>query len=70
MAKATVEKTEEKETEAERVEKHRARFFIELLPTTTEENILRLVQSDASPHEALKLRNMECPEHLIVEILA
>lgn len=69
MAKVLVEETQKKESESESVAKHRAKFFIELLPNTSEEDILRLVQSDASPHEALKLRNMECPENLIVEIL-
>lgn len=71
MAKKEPEVEEvEKETEAERVVKWRREFFSQVLPKLADEQLERLVVSDASPHKALDLRNRECPDHLIVEILA
>lgn len=73
MSTATEEITEEVEVdpEVEKVAAWRKTFFTEVLgPKATEKQIQALVESEASPHDALKLRNMECPNKLIVRILA
>lgn len=57
------------EKQLNEVEIWRRDHFKQILPSVSGEDIQLLVDSDASPHDALDLRNRECPDHLIVRIL-